>query len=77
MRELVLNRSQRYRLRQQLMHTQDASLYRRTLAMLELDKGKPLAQIARSLGVTRQTAAAELARAAAGYSQRHDGHGQA
>jgi transposase len=55
MRELVLNRRQRARLRQQLRHCQDASLYRRTLAILELDKGKPLAQIARSLGVTRQT----------------------
>jgi transposase len=55
MREFVLSRSQRYRLRQQLTHTRDASLYRRTLALLELDKGKPLAQVARSLGVTRQT----------------------
>jgi transposase len=55
MRELVLNRRQRYRLHEQLKHTQDASLYRRTLALLELDEGKPVAQIARSLGVTRQT----------------------
>jgi transposase len=55
MREFVLTRSQRYQLRQQLKHTQDAALYRRTLALLELDKGKPLAQIARSLGVTRQS----------------------
>jgi predicted transcriptional regulator len=55
MRELALHRSQRYRLRQQLKHTRDASLYRRTLALVELDKGKPLAQVARSLGVTRQT----------------------
>jgi transposase len=55
MRELILNRRQRYRLRQQLEHTHDAALYRRTLAMLELDQGKPLAQIARSMGVTRQT----------------------
>jgi transposase len=55
MRELVLNRQQRYRLRQQLKHTEDASLYRRTLAMLELDKGKSVTQIGRSLSVTRQT----------------------
>jgi transposase len=55
MRELVLTRSQRYRLREQLKHTQDAALYRRTLAVLELDRGKPLAQIAGSLGVSRQT----------------------
>src|SRR5688572_31570214 len=55
MRELVLNRKQRYRLRQQLKHCQDASLYRRTLAILELDKGQPLALIARSLGVSRQS----------------------
>jgi transposase len=55
MRILVLTRSQRYRLRQQLRHAQDAALYRRTLALLELDRGKPLAQVAASLGVTRQS----------------------
>jgi len=55
MRELALTRKQRYRLRQQLKHTQDASLYRRTLGVLELDRGKPLAQLARSLRVSRQT----------------------
>src|SRR5690348_11639279 len=55
MTAMILTRSQRYRLRQQLRHSQNAALYRRTLAMLELDQGKPLAQIAQSLGVTRQT----------------------
>jgi transposase len=55
MSELVLNRAQRFRLRQQLKHAQDASLYRRTQAMLELDRGRTVADVARSLGVTRQT----------------------
>jgi transposase len=55
MRELVLTRNQRFRLRQQLTHTRDAATYRRTLAILELDEGKPIAQVANSLGVTRQT----------------------
>src|SRR3954453_23262063 len=55
MRILMLTRSQRYRLRQQLVHAQDAALYRRTLALLEIDRGKPLAQVAVSLGVTRQS----------------------
>src|SRR4051794_8579256 len=55
MRELVLNRQQRYRLRKQLKYAQDGVLYRRTLAMLELDKGKTVTQIGRSLRVTRQT----------------------
>jgi transposase len=55
MRELILNRSQRYRLRQQLKQAQDASLYRRTLAILELAQGKPIARLAESLRVTRQT----------------------
>jgi transposase len=54
MTTLTLTRSQRYCLRQQLRHTQDAALYRRTLAILEIDRGKPLAQVARALGVTRQ-----------------------
>jgi hypothetical protein len=53
MRELVLTRNQRFRLRQQLTHTRDAATYRRTLAILELDQGKPLAQVANSLGVKR------------------------
>lgn len=52
---LFLTPSQRYRLRQQLVHAQDAALYRRTLALLEIDQGKPLAQVAASLGVTRQS----------------------
>ena len=55
MRTLTLTRSQRYRLRQQLQHTQDAALCRRTLALLELEQGKAPVQIARSLGVTRQS----------------------
>ena len=55
MTSLTLTRSQRYRLRQQLQHTHDASLYRRTLAILENDRGKPIAQVARSLRVTRQS----------------------
>lgn len=55
MRILALTRSQRYRLRQQMQHAQDAALYRRTLALLELDRGKPIAQVASSLGVTRQS----------------------
>src|SRR5882724_11190028 len=55
MRSLALTRSQRYQLRQQLQHAQDAALYRRTLALLELDRGKPIAQVASSLGVTRQS----------------------
>jgi transposase len=55
MRKLVLNRSQRYRLRQQMKHTQDSAVYRRTLAILELAQGKPVAEIARTMGVTRQS----------------------
>lgn len=55
MRVFALTRSQCYRLRQQLAHTQEASTYRRTLAILHLNEGKPIAEIAGSLGVTRQT----------------------
>jgi transposase len=52
---LTLTRNQRYQLRQQLQHTQDAALYRRTLALLEIDRGKSISHLARSLRVTRQT----------------------
>ena len=55
MTDIVLNRGRRYQLQQQLKHAQDASLYRRTLAILELDQGKPVAEVANALGVTRQT----------------------
>jgi transposase len=46
---------QRQRLRRQLAETEDVRLYRRTLAVLEFDYGRTAADIARMLGVTRQT----------------------
>src|SRR5216110_3226286 len=46
MTDIVLNRGCRYQLQQQLKHAQDASLYCRTLAILELDQGKPVAEVA-------------------------------
>jgi transposase len=55
MRDLALNRRQLRRLRQQLKHTHDASLYRRTFALVELAQGSPVTSVARSLGVSRQT----------------------
>jgi transposase len=55
MKDVTLSRRQRYQLQQQLRHTQDASLWRRTFAILEIDKGKPVAEVAEALGVTRQS----------------------
>ena len=55
MTAIILSRQRRYRLRQQLKHAQDAPVYRRTLAILEIDQGKPAAEVADALGVTRQT----------------------
>jgi transposase len=52
--DISLNRRQRYQLQKQLKHAQDAALYRRTLAILEIGKGKPVAEVAEALGVTRQ-----------------------
>jgi transposase len=46
---------QRRRLRRELMTTADAHLYRRILAVLELDRGRSAADIAEMLGVTRQS----------------------
>lgn len=46
---------QRHRLRRQRAETEDVRLYRRTLAVLEFDYGRTAADIARMLGVTRQT----------------------
>jgi len=54
MGRLKLSASQR-RLRLQLQTASDARLYRRTLAVLELDRGRSAADIADMLGVTRQS----------------------
>jgi transposase len=51
---LVLTSGQRRRLRRLLDHAQDARLYRRTLALLEIAGGKPVAEVARTLGVSRR-----------------------
>jgi hypothetical protein len=55
MSQLKLTSWQRRRLRRQLREATDVSLYRRTLAVLEFDHGRAAADIARMLGVTRQS----------------------
>src|SRR4051812_48564242 len=55
MSRLHLTSWQRSRLRRQLAAERDARLYRGTLAVLEFDAGRPAADIARMLGVTRKT----------------------
>jgi transposase len=52
---LKLTYWQRRRLHKQLKATSDARTYRRTLAVLELDRGRSAADIAAMLGVTRQS----------------------
>src|SRR5262245_31791906 len=51
MDSLRLNAWQRRRLRRQLRVTHDARLYRRTLAILEVDRGRSVRDVALSLGV--------------------------
>lgn len=55
MSPLKLTYWQRRRLQRQLKEATDARLYRRTLAVLELDRGRSAADIADMLGVTRQS----------------------
>jgi transposase len=55
MDRLKLNGWQRRRLRRQLRATQDARLYRRTLAILEVDRGRSARDVALSLGVEPRT----------------------
>jgi transposase len=55
MSELELTRWQRLRLQRQLKQTQDARVYRRTLALLDYSRGEPISHIAGRLGVTRQS----------------------
>src|SRR5947209_14876652 len=59
---------QRRRLRRQLAETRDARLFRKTLAVLEFDQGRSAADIARMLGVTRQTVSNWIE----AYTQDHD-----
>jgi transposase len=53
--KLQLTRNQRRRLERQLRRTHDVRLYRRTLAVLECDRGKSLAEIARMLRMNRRS----------------------
>lgn len=46
---------QRRQLKRQLQEASDSRLYRRTLAVLEYDRGRSVEEIAGSLGVTRQS----------------------
>jgi transposase len=55
MSRLGLTPWQRRRLRRQLTDTADARVFRRTLAVLEFDRGRPAADLARMLGATRQS----------------------
>jgi transposase len=55
MSRLHLNARQRRLLQHQLRTARTARLYRRTLAMVEAAQGKPIAHIARTLGVSRRS----------------------
>ena len=55
MSDLVLTPGQRRRLQHQLKAAPDARVYRRTLALLEVERGIPISRLAEMLGVTRQS----------------------
>lgn len=55
MSQFRLKSVHRRRLRGLLHETSDLNTYRRCLALLEVDAGRPVADVARSLGVTRQS----------------------
>jgi transposase len=55
MSRLRLSPHQQRRLRRQLAQADDVRLYRRTLAVLEYARGRPVTDIADALGVTRQS----------------------
>jgi transposase len=65
---LTLTGRQRRRLRQQLRSTNEARLYRRTLAVLEVADGQPVAAVASRLGVTARAVYLWLA----AYARDHD-----
>ncbi len=51
----VITAPRRRALERQLRSAADARVYRRTLAVLEVARGRPVGDVARSLGVTRQS----------------------
>lgn len=55
MKNLSLTHKRRQRLEEQLQQTQDARVFRRTLAILEYDGGTPVSQLARLLRVDRRS----------------------
>jgi transposase len=55
MSKIRLTAAQRRRLEQQLRTTRDAGLYRRTLAILEAADGRPIAELARLLRISRRS----------------------
>lgn len=57
-----LTEQQRSHLLQTLHHTSDARLYRRLLAIVQLDRGKPVAQVAQLLDVGRTSIYCRLQR---------------
>ena len=55
MSQFQLESKQRRQLRRLLHGTSDLNTYRRCLALLEVDAGRAVADVARSLGITRQS----------------------
>ena len=55
MNRFVLPAAQRHRLERQLKQTRDVRVYQRTLAMLELSRGRSITDIARILRVNRRS----------------------
>jgi len=68
MEGLKLTWWQRQRLAVQLKEAQDARLYRRTLAVLEVGRGRSIVQVAQALNVTRQS----IYNWIASYARAHD-----
>ncbi len=68
MSRVHLNTRQRRQLEHQLRTARTARLYRRTLAMMEIAQGKPVAPLARTLGIHRRTLYHWLER----YTAQHD-----
>jgi transposase len=55
MNEFRLTAAQRHQLRDEMERTHDVRVYRRALAILEVEQGRTVSEVAGSLGVTRQS----------------------
>jgi hypothetical protein len=71
MKDWHLTPAQRGLLERELAHTRDADLFRRLLALLQVDQGQSVVQVARLVRANRRSVHRWMERFASEHSKRH------